>query len=105
VTCYLRDETISGRGSNQIATCIFNLLKNIPENVSEITFYSDTCGGQNKNNNVALMFLYAISNFSALKIISPKFLVAGHTYMECDSDHALIEKKKEKIKFKNKSFK
>jgi hypothetical protein len=94
VTCYLWDEIISGRGSNQIASCIFNLLKNIPQNVSEITFYSDTCGGQNKNNNVALMFLYAISSFSTLKIINHKFLVAGHTHMECDSDHALIEKKK-----------
>lgn len=94
--CFLWDETISGRGSNQIASCIFNLLQSIPSNVSEITFYSDTCGGQNKNNNVALMFLYAIQFLSSFKIINHKFLVSGHTHMECDSDHALIEKHKKR---------
>jgi hypothetical protein len=46
------------------------------------------------------MFLYAISSFSTLKIINHKFLVAGHTHMECDSDHALIEKIKKKTSLK-----
>lgn len=46
------------------------------------------------------MFLYFVSQNSTLEVINHKFLVAGHTHMECDSDHALIEKEKKKTNLK-----
>ena len=94
---YMWHEGIAGRGANEIASCLYYHLKhNIQPNESEITFYSDTCGGQNKNTYVSAMFLKAIQELPNIKIINHKFLVAGHTHMECDIDHSMIEKSKKK---------
>lgn len=102
--CYMWDETISGRGANQIASCLFKFLKTIPESVEEIIFYSDTCGGQNKNNIVSIMFLYTLEYSkilpASIKTITHKFMISGHSHMECDSDHALIEKEKKRTSMK-----
>lgn len=80
-TCFMWDETISGRGGNQIASCLFRHLQSLPSEVEEVTYYSDQCGGQNKNNLVAQMFLYALQNKDCknIKIINHKFLISGHT--------------------------
>lgn len=99
-TCYMWDETIGARGSNQIASCLWHFLQNLPAEVKEVTFYSDTCGGQNKNNTVAMMFTYLLHVHPTLQTINHKFLVSGHSHMECDSDHALIEKAKKKTQLK-----
>lgn len=64
--------------------------------VSHITLYSDTCGGQNKNTHLVAMFMAVLKNHPTLKTVDHKFLLAGHTRMECDSDNALIEKNKKK---------
>ena len=81
---------------NQIASCIFNFLKSIPVGVEDIIFYSYTCGGGDKNNFVALMFLYALHNSNLLpdsvKTITHKFMVTGHLHMECDRNRALFER-------------
>ncbi|CAG4957072.1 unnamed protein product [Parnassius apollo] len=53
----------------------------------------DTCGAQNKNIHVAAMFL-CISKLIPDIRIDHKFLIPGHTHMECDSVHAQIEQKK-----------
>ncbi|KAL4152898.1 hypothetical protein QTP88_000731 [Uroleucon formosanum] len=58
---YMWHEAIAGRGVNEIDSCLFkHLINNTANNVTEITFYSDTCGGQNKNSHVAAMFLKII---------------------------------------------
>ena len=56
--------------------------------------YSDTCGGQNKNTHAAVMCIVALQNSPFLEEINHKFLVPGHTHMECDTSQALIEKNK-----------
>lgn len=89
-TCYMWDETIGLRGANQIASCLWHFCKNLPPEVKEVVFYSDTCGGQNKNNIVAMMFMYLLHIHPTLETISHKFLISGHTHMECDYDHAII---------------
>jgi len=53
--------------------------------------FSDTCGGQNRNQNVAAVLLYAVHLIGHLKVTEQKFLEKGHTYMECDSMHSAIE--------------
>lgn len=91
---------ISGRGATEIESCLNkHLLRYVSPQVQEITFYSDSCGGQNKNSSVAAMFLKYMSNGS-VKAINQKFLVSGHTRMECDSDHSMIEKEKRKARLK-----
>lgn len=62
-----------------------------------VILYSDCCAGQNKNSHVAAMFIYFLAQTkSNIKIIDHKFLVSGHTYMEADGAHGIIEKKKKK---------
>lgn len=99
-TCYMWDETIAARGANEIASCLYHLLLNLPDKIEEVTFYSDTCGGQNKNNIVSFMFLYVISQKLTLKKINHKFLISGHTHLECDVDHSVIERVKKRTTMK-----
>lgn len=54
--------------------------------------YSDCCSGQNKNSIFMAMCLWYLEQDNSIKIIDHKFMVPGHTRMECDSDHARIEK-------------
>jgi len=53
--------------------------------------FSDTCGGQNRNQNIAAVLLYAVQSIDHINVIEQKFLEKGHTYMECDSMHSAIE--------------
>jgi len=67
-------EVVAGRAANQIASFLYHFLneKN-PDYIEEITFYNDTCGGQNKNNHVACMF-QVLLNHPTLKTINHTFL-------------------------------
>lgn len=53
VVCYFWDETEASRGAVEIGSCILNYIKAlIDENLGKdigIIFYSDSCGGQQKN--------------------------------------------------------
>lgn len=92
--CYMWHESTGGRGSEQIASCLFKKLGSIPTTVNHVVTYSDTCGGQNRNINMAIMFSYVVSSSTTLQIIDQKFLLPGHTHLECDADHSRIEKAK-----------
>lgn len=58
--------------------------------------YSDTCGGKNRNTHFASMCLTALQQSKSLVEINHKFLLSGHSHMECDTDHSIIEKMKKK---------
>ena len=92
--CYCWVEVEGGRGSNEIGTCLLQWINALPPTVTEISLYSDTCGGQNRNQNIATMFMYAIEHSATLKCITHNFLESGHSHMECDSMHAAIEHEK-----------
>ncbi|MES9882503.1 MAG: hypothetical protein ABW185_16670 [Sedimenticola sp.] len=94
VTCYLWDETQGSRGSCEVATCLMlhlNAITTKTSAVKEVTYYSDTCGGQNRNQFVAAALLYSIQSMDKIECINHKFLESGHSEMECDSVHAAIE--------------
>lgn len=95
-SCFLWHESIALRGANEIASCLFKYLMNLPPEITDITLYSDTCSGQNKNCHVAAMFLTVMQLSTTLKQIDHKFMISGHSHMECDVDHSLIEKQKKK---------
>lgn len=61
--CYMWSEVDGGKRANQITSCLSKHLYNIDPQVSYITLYSDTCGGQNKNIH---MFM-AVQKLSNLK--------------------------------------
>ena len=86
----------AARGANEIASCLYKYLMNLRPDIKHITMYSDSCQGQNKNSHMAVMCMITLQDNTNLLSISHKFLIPGHTHMECDSDHSLIEKKKKK---------
>lgn len=79
-----------------ISSCIYHYLINLPKEVSHIVMYSDCCPGQNKNGIIMAMCLYFLEIQNTLKTIEHKFMVPGHSRMECDSDHARIERTRKK---------
>jgi len=66
----------------EIASCLIKYCKQLPDNVRHLTAYSDCCGGQNRNENIALTWMYIVlnDNFS-LDSIDHTFLEPGHTYI------------------------
>jgi len=87
--CYMWHEAIGGRGSNEIASCLYQEIINLPSNVNHVITYSDTCGGQNRNINMAAMLSLIISKSSILQIIDRQFLLPGHTHLECHVESTL----------------
>ena len=65
--------------------------------IDTIIFYSDSCTGQNKKLYISTMFYLIIQEYPHIKTIHYKFLTPGHTHMECDVEHSLIEKMKKKL--------
>lgn len=54
-------------------------------------FYSDNCSGQNKNQVLLSMHLYAVKTLK-IPSITHKYLIVGHTQKKGDVMHSLIEK-------------
>ena len=97
--CYVWDETQGGRGSCEVGTCLITHINSIAGStarVKEITVYSDTCGGQNRNKHVVAAFLFAINKENNIQTINHKFFEPGHSQMEFDSIHAQVENAKKK---------
>lgn len=81
--CYVWNETIGKRGSNEIGSFLLNFLKK-NDQFTDIIFYSDNCCGQNKNKFIAATYLYLVSTFENIHSITHKFLIVGHTQYEGD---------------------
>ncbi|CAK1588598.1 unnamed protein product [Parnassius mnemosyne] len=93
--CFVWTEVHGKKGSSEVGTILAHYLTNcIPENVTEVSLFSDTCGGQNRNQFIAALLLWVINQSKQLQIIEHKFLESGHSYMEADSMHSSIESAK-----------
>jgi hypothetical protein len=91
--CYIWDETEGKRGANEIATALLDYAKSLPDYVTSITSFSDTCAGQNRNQFIAAAMLYAVQ-VTHVTCIDLKYMESGHSYLEADSMHSTIEKSK-----------
>ena len=89
--CYIWDESEGKRGSNEIGTTIHRYLEQFDG--EEVVMFSDTCGGQNRNQYIAALLLYIVTNHRSIKSIDYIFMVQGHSHMEVDSMHSAIERK------------
>ncbi|GFQ88589.1 uncharacterized protein TNCT_73131 [Trichonephila clavata] len=86
-------EGMAGRGGNEVASC---LLQVIPSNLTpkrNLTVWCDNCADQNKNRTVLMIMFYAVAK-NILDCIEFKFLASGHSYMPRDRDFGIIEKRK-----------
>lgn len=80
-------ENISGRGGNEIASCLIRWAEENCENlfpVRELTLWSDNCAGQNRNLMVVMAYMWLIHKYPQIKVINHKFMLKGHTHMEVD---------------------
>lgn len=91
-------EGAANRGSNEINSCLFKYGMSLSKRVTHLTKYSDRCFGQNLNINSIVADMYLLQKSKSLEIIDSKFLVSGHTHMECDGAHSIIEKFKKKVR-------
>lgn len=93
-SCFVCYEGEGNRGSSEIASCVLKFIESKTNNVNEdveFVFYSDNCGGQQKNKFVFAMYLYALEKYP-IKSITHKFLIKGHNQNEGDCIHSVIEK-------------
>lgn len=95
VACYFWDETEGKRGAVEIGSCILDFIKSQidqnPNKEIDVIFYSDNCGGQQKNKFLLSAYAYAVNKMS-VKSITHKFLIRGHSQNEGDNVHSVIEK-------------
>lgn len=91
--CYAWSEVNGKGGSCEVGSCVLKYIEQLPEHVKELSIFSDTCAGQNRNANIVALFLNLVQT-SNLQIVDQKFLESGHSYMEVDSMHSAIEKQK-----------
>lgn len=90
-------EGFAGRGGNEISSCLLRVLNMGITNKNNLIVWSDNCAAQNKNRMMVFVYCFLIA-CGIFETIEHKFLVSGHSFLQCDRDFALIEKRKRKVK-------
>lgn len=91
VDCFVWHESDGGVTSAEFASCILCYLNMNAKGKKLIQIYSDGCCYQNRNVNLSKVLTHFAMKEKT--VVEQKFLEKGHTQMECDSVHALIERK------------
>lgn len=89
-------EDLGGCGSTEVSSCLYRYLtREVKACVKNLTLWSDNiCGEQNQNQYIIAMLLTLIAK-GYFDEITQKFLIKGHTYMSCDKDIDLVERKRQ----------
>ena len=96
--CYMWDETVSRRGANEIASCLFEHLLSSEIRVNtDLHLFADSCPGQTRNRWIMKMMSIVLKKIPNIQSIDLVFLVKGHTHNENDSVHAAIERAKKGV--------
>lgn len=93
VLCYFWDETQGEITANIFSSCVYDFLKeliNQDPTIHTIILYSDSCPYQNKNCMLSNAILHFATTYG--KVVIQKYLLKGHTQMEVDSVHSVIER-------------
>uniref|UniRef100_A0A6P7GAH1 Uncharacterized protein LOC114339788 n=1 Tax=Diabrotica virgifera virgifera TaxID=50390 RepID=A0A6P7GAH1_DIAVI len=96
--CFVWHEGEGKRGAIEIGTCLLKFmisLKNQSEELAsklDLIFYSDNCCGQQKNQFIIALYVYAVYHLDFINSITHKYLIKGHTQNEGDNVHSLIER-------------
>ena len=79
------------RGSEDVTSCINDFFKDkITDNGKTIIAFCDSCGGQNRNYNVARYMLFAVNTLKSVDTIEVNFMESGHSFLPNDSDFSNI---------------
>jgi hypothetical protein len=91
VVCYFWHECDGELTANSFTSCLIDYLDSEDlDGIDTVIIYSDGCGYQNRNVTLS----NALMRFATEKrvTIEQKYLERGHTQMECDSAHSVIER-------------
>ncbi len=91
VHLYVWDETNGNVGASEFSTCVADYIQRLPERVNHVVLISDGCCGQNRNSTLST----CLRDLSIKRkiVIEQLFLEKGHTMMEADAAHSLLERK------------
>ena len=92
--CYAWDECNGDLSSERFAWLQYHHFNKFLEKntyIKVLIIWSDGCGYQNRNATVANAYFHLAKSLKVT--IYHKFLIAGHTQMECDSMHSTKERK------------
>ncbi|CAB3248350.1 unnamed protein product [Arctia plantaginis] len=96
--CYLWDEVNGGLEAEAFASLYSDLINTEFQrseiNLTKIVLWSNGCCYQNRNQVVANAILHCAVTLGI--VIEHKYLEHGHTFMEVDSEHSVIERKIQK---------
>lgn len=60
--CFLWTEFERQRSSSEIGSTLLKWINQLPWNVGEVSLYSDTWSGQNRNQYITAMFLFVVNS-------------------------------------------
>lgn len=70
------------RTANEIASCLFQYLKQLPSQVKSLIIYSSSCHGETRSKTLAMMFSYLMRNHKSLVSVDHKFTYSGHSQLK-----------------------
>ncbi|XP_072168628.1 uncharacterized protein, partial [Diadema setosum] len=90
--CYLSNETLTKRGSNEIASYVLDYLRLQDANGKQtVDLFCDGCCGQNKNSVLPSMALCFLAQSKCVDTVTFHFFETCHGQSECDSIHSHVE--------------
>lgn len=89
-------EGIASRGANEIISSFVKVVTSRITTKKKIEMWCDNCAGQNKNKMLVFAMFYLVAS-GWFESIECRFLVSGHSFMPCDQDFAMIEKRKKRV--------
>ena len=96
--CFVWDERNGNRGTNEIGSALWKFCVEASQRgVTQIDFFCDNCGGQNRNTLIAAL-IHHIVQATKINQITITFLVKGHTENSADTVHSIIERNRSTAK-------
>ena len=86
------DSTQACRGANEVGSSILHLLRKMPITIRDVVIWSDSCGGQNRNQENAAMVLYFLNEEKKkhkIKSVTFKYFERGHNQSVVDTIHRI----------------
>lgn len=90
VSLYTYDESVGKKGANEVSSMLLHFFNTLPEEVTHLKLFCDSCGGQNKNYTVLKFLHYMVTFRKRFDFIKIMFPIRGHSYMECDRDMVMV---------------
>lgn len=97
--CMMWDESVAGRGGNELASCLtkWSNICDISDTITELCIWSDNCPSQNRNAQMVMCYFWLLKIKPNINVINHKFLARGHTHLEADAVHSVIERERKKV--------